>query len=256
MQRIFVSLFAVALVAIGSFSFVGCTDEDPGSSDVVVAKAGSTYNYSGYSTSEFDGTVDSVPSTMVATVIANDVSIGGKTGVLQVREITQAMYEGVMSYDTSESLIKFEENNDISVYLNLADMSDDEGGMGLPVDTTESVWLKIPYGSKTAITETLVDTTIYDEDLMTNLPVKMTVTTSYVGEETATVSGTSLKIWVGKAKMDITMSGISIGTVEQMIYFAPEIGYVYKYNVVSTFDFFGLGANSTDQKVLTGYTLK
>ena len=204
----------MALVA--SPIFTGCSDDDPdttGTTDVEITspRTGSAYNYNEYSV---DASGNKVPGSEIAvttTVSANGVSIGGKSDVVK--------FKSVSIEDEDSTYIKYESNDDVSLYLGVDDYPE-----------IDQEWVVLPFSSKTTQNYTLSDS--IDNGSGTMVPVTVAVETSYLREEKVTLQNEELTVWVAQVKVTGTLPSPVGGTVTidatSEIYFAPTIGYWYK----------------------------
>ncbi len=235
-RRFYLPLFLMVALASSSV-FVGCSDSDPEGPDgteVMVPKMGSTYSYTEYE-ADANGNKDaSTEQGVVAKVEATGVSIGGKTGALKFSEL----------YDdgtTDTSYVVYESNGDMTVLL----------GVGEEVGI-DPVWVKIPFGSRSAQTFTLKDSVDFGSGMV---PVMMTITTTYLREEKVTIQGTEMDAWVGEVKVTGTLPSPFGGTIAinstGTLHFVPQIGYIYKSDDVS------VSPLSTDRtiRLLLSYSL-
>lgn len=228
-------LMMIALVSIGTF--VGCSDdpEAPDGTEVNVPKQGSTYTYTEYELDDEGNKIDTTEVEVVATVEQTGLSIGGKTGVL---EFSDTYEDGTI--DTS--YVAYESNGDMSVLLSFED-----------VEGVEPIWGTIPFGSKTAKSYAINDTV--DDPVIGMIVVDMAIDTKYLREETASVQGETMDVWVGEVKITGTATAAVGGTINinstGEIHFMPEIGYVYKTDDTSS----GFGFSSRTIRMLVSYVL-
>ena len=228
-------LMMIALVSIGTF--VGCSDdpEAPDGTDVSVPKEGSTYTYTEYDLDDQGNKIDTTEVEVVATVEQTGLSVAGKTDVL---EFSDEYEDGTI--DTG--YVAYESNGDMSMLLSFDDVED-----------IDPIWVTIPFGSKTAksyaINETIPD------GLGGMDSINLTINTKYLREETATIQGETMDVWVGEMEVTGSLPGIFGGTIEvnvtSEVYFVPEIGYVYKTDATES----GFGTGSRTIRMLVSYSL-
>lgn len=230
--------FLMMITLLSVTTFVGCNDDDPEGPDgteVTVPKKGSTYTYTEYEVDEQGNKDESTEQEVVAEVEATGISIAGRTGALKFSE----------TYEDGESdtaYVVYESNGDMSVLLGIEDLED-----------VDPIWITIPFGSKTAKNYTLNDT--IDDGSGGTVAVSMAINTKYVRAEKATIQGKELDIWVGEITMNGTFPSPFGGTITVnstgTVFFAPEIGYVYKNDDTTSF---GLGS-SRMIRLLVSYSL-
>ena len=244
MHRLALYMFLVLLTGTGLVTFQGCSEDnpdDPGSSSITSPKVGSTYTYNYYETEE-GNKVDATEETLTVEVIETGIEVGGKTNVTHFRQI------GTLG-DTSDIYLKYESNNDVSLWLDLAE----DGG----IEGVDPRWITLPYGSKSGQNYTLIDT-VADNGMGGMDTLKMTLASSWVREETVQYQGSDMKVWVGKLAQDMVfpfpiVPGLHITFHSDIEFtFAPSIGYVYSVESESESD----GEISGDVQTLTSYTLK
>lgn len=235
---------ALAAFSIGLAGLTGCKD-DPASpsggdvnTDAIVApKQGSTYTYAMYETDSTNKKVPGSDQTVVYTVVATNLSLGGKSNVL------------LFVSDRSEpdsGYVYYESNGDVSIY-----QGSDEGGMEV------FSWIKLPFVSRSTINVTLIDTTINEGGISGK--IKVTSQTTGTGSEKITVGSEEFKANKATWKLDATFPffGASLTTSSTTtLSFVPKIGFWVKEEGKSTGSLSGVGGTNGEVWTLTSYSLK
>ena len=216
MNRFLTQFGFLSMGLVGLMLFIGCGEDDPNNpstSEVTIPGVGTIYTYTDYET-ENNVKVDSTEQTVTAEVLETGLSFKSKTGVVHIQEI------GTLDpTDTTHSYLKYENNNDVSVWLDIGEEAD--------IDGIDPSWIVLPFGSKSNQTLTLIDTVV-DNGVGGKADLQLIITTSWVREETAQIQGNELKIWVGRLNTNWKLP--FLGTIEGStdFFFAPEIGFIYR----------------------------
>ncbi|GEM_PF-1545961 len=176
------------------------------------------------------------------TIVSNSLTIHGKSNVMAVRGPS-----GDVTYYHVES------NGDLSVYVDFSNIS----ANGIPVSAfLSSNWFVIPLGSRSAINQTLMDTSI----TYNGFPVQLTITEagSYLGSPTVMAAGKSFATAMGSLKFSGKISGLGgllsiTNSLAFDIWYSRTLGFYPERQDVNTSSG-GLGQSA--QTTSSNYLLK
>jgi len=220
----------LSLLLLASAILSSCGKDTPTSSTPSVfihAKAGSTFTFEEYSTDSTNAIITGTRDTFVSTILRTDGLIGGKSGVLVVEE---------KRMDSKDTMYYFyESNNNFSTLLSAASGS----------------WFTIPVGTGTpAVTATADSST--DQGVTTIVRDSSSITLS--GSENVTVKGQAIATTKVKFVLHelITVGGVNFlnASAENLIYYAPSLGFAIKTSSASRPDPAGGWIDGTYQTLI------
>lgn len=231
---------------------IGCMKEDAPSLAVVRPKVGSTYTFSvaalddrgariSNDSTKADGESDSAetprwrPDDTVATlkVVATDVRIAGRDDAIVF------VQQGGGARDTT--CIAYLENGDLAI------------AAPNPVDSRRWIWATIPTSGRVT-----PDTSFHLDTVLRGMPVHIDLVSSFGGSESMVVSGKPVDVQRGNLSFRVryeTGNGQMEGGVEEILWFAPSIGFLVRKEVRGI----GVDAFGAEQGMvmrLTGYSMK
>lgn len=254
------TLAALLGVCTLAFSLSGC---DCGTEPfkvpaVTLPKVGAAYNYVNYSKDTLGARVDASQTFSTRTVIANNATVAGKTGVVQYVEGT----------DTAS--MHFETNGDVQVLQPAMTFPNDQfsapPGLPFPTINIAARWVMFGYGSKAQNTVPPYDTSVTVQVPGLPIPVavniKMNGTTSYIGTEDIMVNAEKIATQKGLLTVNtsfVTLLGTIKVTTTDTLWFSQKLGIFVKDDGLSTAEMpaqFGRsGIVGGTLSTLTGYTI-
>jgi hypothetical protein len=201
-------------------------------------RPGSTFSYVRYNTSN-GSKQDSTEHTLLATVLDDANSYLGLENVTSTGEKSEGG-------DSIVARIAYHDNADVSYLVDFT-KGGTVGGI-LP----DPQWVRIPFGGKTTITQTLLDTSVSTPQ--GGETVKFVATTTYDGDESVEIDGQRTAIWNGSMTIQAHYTSSNGGyTVESStkVQFAPELGVWYHVEETVTDPFTGNSNGWT--KTMTSY---
>lgn len=217
----FVLLLTLGLYSCKSDSDSG-TNPNP-TTTTVQAKAGSSYAFD--STSSASNTSGS----LTYNIVADNVTMGGRTGVRIVQQAADTAFRFVYNSDGSISMF----------FPNEPDMVAEYG---------EGVWLKIPMSGGSGQQLTVIDTSFIDPELGP-MTIKLKFTSSYLGTTTFALNGKTYA--AHRAKLITDSEFFFPSTGETIFTWVPELGFYAKEQSSTS----ALGETSTDSETLTSFNL-
>ena len=225
---------AVAILA-------GCSEDStgPGGTPVIKPQVGNQYTYSTAGENFF------LPDSVIATVVEEGITIGGKEDVYRVA--LELYYDGI-SDDTSSLFLRYLANGDVEIF---DDLNDDAEVYGM-----SPLWITLPFTSPDGITVPLIDTTFVNGNNATE-GSRYSLITANLGAGTATVGEETLETWKALMKLDGMVLrpgfGNQVAVTEYTYTLAPKIGFFSSIHDKRTRD------SSTYDNIsltLTSYSLK
>lgn len=235
------------LMALGAMVLVGCSDDSTGPdgddpSTLTPPKAGSTFTSTQQNQDEDRAPVGS-PVTRTDSLVATNLTVGGKTAVYAFSDGTNTMY------------YRYEANGDVSVNIktNYFQLAGDEW-----YDfafTTE--WFTVPFTTKTSRNDTLAKVQNYGPGSV-KVPMSVNAVSDHMGPESVTIGGQAFTAQKAETTINVTIGSL-LSKVRVQWSFVPKLGYFSKHDFViqpNTFfgssDIYAGGSVST----LTSYSLK
>lgn len=231
---------------------IGCMKDDDPTLAVLRPKVGSTYTFSvaaldergarvSNDSTKKDGERDSAeaprwrPDDTVATlmVVASDVTFAGREDAVVFAQ------QGGGANDTT--CVAYLENGDLAI------------AAPNPVDTRRWIWVTIPTSGRVTS-----DTSFHLDTIISEMPVHIDLLSSFGGSESMVVAGKPIKVQRGNMSFRVryeTSGGQMEGGIEEIIWFAPSIGFLVRKEVRGI----GVDAFGAEQGMvmkLTGYTVK
>jgi hypothetical protein len=204
-------------------------------SEFIKAKTGSSYTFDEYSIDGTNSVIAGSQFASVSTILRTDGVKEGKTGVLFVEDVAKGVR------DTSYYV--YESNDNISV-------------LGGSPSAEKPIWLTLPTGTGIQSIASGADSTT---QLGITSIVDYTITSSLLGTEDMIVKGASLSVKKLKIEYHVvmTISGQLYldATMENMLYYAPSLGFIAKTFSASRPDPSGGWIDGTVQ-TLVDYVLK
>lgn len=239
------------LTIAAGFAFVlfsGCPDDEPtdpgnGNKDtlytLVKPGVGSEYVYD-YHETTLDGTmIAGSEKRVVSTLLEKGLTTNGRSDVYRFADSSEGE-------EPSVTFIRYEQNNDLSILLDPDEGSGTDFGL-------DPVWVTIPFGSKTADSLRLIDTTVNVQGFNIRFTIDAVIT--YLGQDTVTLSGERLGIWKGIMETAVnayTPIGTQQGSIDVEFDFAPRIGYAFAIRERRDV----LDEQGVSVRTLTRYTLR
>ena len=198
------------------------------------AKTGNVFVYDEYSTDSANVIIVGLRDTINAKVLLTDGNIGGKSGVLFIEEKRGST--------TDTAYYAYESNNNFSVYAN-------------PSDPAFPIWETIPTGTGTTI---IRETDYSVMGIDTSVTYDSTIT-SLLGTEIITIKDEL----VSTKKVQLRFRHVVFynrvkwidQTVDNILYYAPSLGFIVRTESSSRQDQFGDWINGSYQ-TLIDYDLK
>lgn len=201
-----VSLFFALALVIASCS--NPSEPTPETPTMKVPGTGSTYVFDTYGTDESGAKISGSDAEFTESVIASNISFGGRTGVWSVI--------GSASTDTTHYCL--DANKD--VLLNSGDLEGVLGGMK---------WLRYPVTTGTTQKDTAISTQNING---ISIELVAIVTSSRVGEEQITVGSEAVKVVKLTSEFSVTAKAfgqvVNESTLTSTLWYAPSLGLMVR----------------------------
>jgi hypothetical protein len=257
------TLFSSSLFLVVSGAFLaGCGTEPLPEPLIHTPGTGSAYHFTNFDKDSTGEKISSSQTSSTRTIVANNATVVGKTGVVQFAQVTN----GQTGADTSS--LHYEGNGDV-MFLQPAivypsDQFPAMPGVPIPNLNIPARWVLLPFGTKVETVIPGYDTTLTIPGIPLPINLKVSGTAAYVKDEELTIGSEKLATQKGLVTINIQFSAFLVGTgtikTTDSIWFAPKLGMFIKDDALTTSEMpaqFGTsGIMGGTYSIMTSYTMK